>query len=65
MKQGWFIVLAGLVGSLAGVLTFVLTRLVLANLLLRLAAGGLVTIMVPILVVVLFYRRLVVKPPEE
>lgn len=59
MKQGRFVMVAGLGGALAGILVFLLTRPVAESLPLRLAAGGAAAVVVPLLAVLFFYRRLV------
>lgn len=59
MKPGLFIVVTGLVGALAGIGTFILTGMVVSDLLFRAVTGGLAAVVVPILVVMLYYPRLV------
>lgn len=65
MKAGWFVTGAGLAGALAGILTFMLTRGLVEDLLIRLAAGGLVAVMAPLIIVFMVYPKLVAgKKPE-
>jgi len=65
MKHTRFIILTGLGGALAGVTTFFLTRLVFANLIIPIGAGGLAAIIIPIIVVMLFYERLARGDEED
>lgn len=65
LKHTWFIVLTGLVGSASGIVTFIVTRWLVENLALRLVTGGLVAVIVPIVVVGIFYPMLNSKKPQD
>ena len=65
MKPGWFIMVTGLVGSGCGVVAFILTRWLMASLILRLVTGGLVAVIVPLIVVAIFYPLLISGKSED
>ena len=65
MKHKWFIVLTGLGGALGGVVTFLLAGRLTTNLPIQAATGGLVAVVLPILIVLLFYPTLIGGDTED
>jgi len=65
MQVSWPILLAGLAGSAAGVITFLLTRNLIDNTAIQVATGGLAAVVVPLLIIFIIYANSPPSGPEE
>ena len=65
MKNSWFIIITGLAGALAGVATFLLTGMVINHLAVQVVTGGLAAVVVPIIIMLLYYPKLISQDPKD